>query len=663
MFERFTDRARRTVVLAQEEARMLNHNYIGTEHILLGLIHEGEGVAAKALELLGVSLQVVRQQVEEIIGLGTQPPPGHIPFTPRAKKVLELSLRESLQLSHNYIGTEHILLGLIREGDGVAAQVLVKLGADLNRVRQQVIQLLHGYQGTSSTPEPAQASPRHEGPVERWARAHADTVGQSADGGTQTKDMSTDRDLHATVAGLPLLAQAGIAVPLALLLDLVRLTGGSSGTDARLRALTSQPGISRLRALAWPPAARVGLAGLLICDLQPDHAFTAPDAVPRELRNALVAALGTGFKGLITSRELVELDQRIAGVRRDKESAIDSQDWEKAVALRDTEKQLLAKKAAWEKARPEDEATAKQALRDTDKPAGEQRGWQASSEIFDALSAAASEVTELTMAMLEILGPAATAADPTLPLKVRHRISALPRIGTRERRLIMESVAISTARSDITAATLGAVSGTNGVSRRGKVTGLLPAQLALPEELLEYRFVGHELLYRVNEADAQSPPEAVTIVLDTTPATYGPPELVLRLVAHVIAVTLWALHKTPALISLDCPRLVRHIAAPADLATLWTARTLDPPDVRAGLATARRVGASAILLTEHHLVRDLPVIPHRGMRVLTTHVADDPPAGRGGGPFHVHLPPDPTSAQVVKAVRDLLQPAADRRAS
>ncbi|GIU88932.1 MAG: hypothetical protein KatS3mg010_0031 [Acidimicrobiia bacterium] len=151
MFERFTDRARRVVVLAQEEARLLNHNYIGTEHILLGLIHEGEGVAAKALESLGISLEAVRAQVEEIIGHGGQAPSGHIPFTPRAKKVLELSLREALQLGHNYIGTEHILLGLIREGEGVAAQVLVKLGADLSRVRQQVIQLLSGYAGGKET--------------------------------------------------------------------------------------------------------------------------------------------------------------------------------------------------------------------------------------------------------------------------------------------------------------------------------------------------------------------------------------------------------------------------------------------------------------------------------------------------------------------------------
>ena len=144
MFERFTDRARRSVVFAQEEARLLNHNYIGTEHILLGLLREEGGVAAKALTSLGISLEAVRRDVGEIVGRGSEVPRGHIPFTPRAKKVLELSLREALQLGHNYIGTEHILLGLIREGEGVAAQVLQKLGADLNRVRQTVVQLLSG---------------------------------------------------------------------------------------------------------------------------------------------------------------------------------------------------------------------------------------------------------------------------------------------------------------------------------------------------------------------------------------------------------------------------------------------------------------------------------------------------------------------------------------
>jgi ATP-dependent Clp protease ATP-binding subunit ClpC len=230
MFERFTERARRVVVLAQEEARMLNHNYIGTEHILLGLAREGEGVAARALESLGISLEAVRQQVEEIIGRGQEAPSGHIPFTPRAKKVLELSLREAQQLGHNYIGTEHILLGLIREGSGVAAQVLVKLGADLNRARQQVVQLLHGYQGEDVTGE-----------------------------------------------GLPLSDDPSSRV---------------DSFDRRLAAIERWVG------------------------LRPD---------------------------------LDDLDQEIARVRRDKEAAIDRQDFESSAALRDQEKQLLAIRVRQEK--------------------------------------------------------------------------------------------------------------------------------------------------------------------------------------------------------------------------------------------------------------------------------------------------------------------------
>ena len=229
MFERFTDRARRVVVLAQEEARMLDHNYIGTEHLLLGLIHEGEGVAAKALEALGISLDAVRQQVEAIIGRGQQAPSGHIPFTPRAKRVLELSLRESGQLGHNYIGTEHILLGLVREGEGVAAQVLVTLGADLNRVRQMVIQLLDGH-GPDARPKP-----------------------RSARGGVI-------EDVLARLASM----------------------------DGRLTAIER-----------W-----VGMG---------------PD--------------------------VRDLDQEIAQLRRDKEAAIESQDFEAAAAIRDAEVRLLADKA------------------------------------------------------------------------------------------------------------------------------------------------------------------------------------------------------------------------------------------------------------------------------------------------------------------------------
>jgi ATP-dependent Clp protease ATP-binding subunit ClpC len=184
LFERFTDRARRVVVLAQEEARMLNHNYIGTEHILLGLIHEDEGIACRALESLGISLGAVRSQVEEIIGRGQAVPSGHIPFTPRAKKVLELSLREALQLGHNYIGTEHILLGLVREGEGVAAQVLQKLGADLHRVRSQVMQLLGS--GAESSPGPSEAADpkdqvRNAAERARRARELADRLAAAMD--------------------------------------------------------------------------------------------------------------------------------------------------------------------------------------------------------------------------------------------------------------------------------------------------------------------------------------------------------------------------------------------------------------------------------------------------------------------------------------------------
>ena len=183
MFERFSDRARRAVDLAQEEARMLNHDYIGTEHILLGLIHEGEGLAAQVLQSLGIGLDAVRQQVEEIIGQGEQAPSGPIRYTPRAKKVLELSLREALALGHNYIGTEHILLGLIREGDGVAAQVLVALGGDLNRVRQRVIQLLHGYQGKQGPK--LRSAGKHPG------RARGETRGLGAEIGARVELISS----------------------------------------------------------------------------------------------------------------------------------------------------------------------------------------------------------------------------------------------------------------------------------------------------------------------------------------------------------------------------------------------------------------------------------------------------------------------------------------
>jgi hypothetical protein len=171
MFERFTDRARRVVVLAQEEARMLEHSYIGTEHILLGLVSEGSGVGAKALEALGVELVRVRSAVEGIVGKGGgEVPAGHIPFTPRAKKVMELSLREALQLGHNYIGTEHLLLGLLREQEGVGAQVLVRSGLEISTVRMKVIQLLQGWTKTPAGPPP------HRTADEAAGREHFDRM-------------------------------------------------------------------------------------------------------------------------------------------------------------------------------------------------------------------------------------------------------------------------------------------------------------------------------------------------------------------------------------------------------------------------------------------------------------------------------------------------------
>ena len=241
MFERFTDRARRVVVLAQEEARMLNHDYIGTEHILLGLIHEGHGVAAGALEALGITDEAVRQQIDETVGRGKKPArSGHIPFTPRAKKSLELSLREALQLGHNYIGTEHILLGLIREGEGPAAQVLTAMGADLDTVREQVIEILHGRQ------------PKDESGTRR-----------SGKGGRRKRKL------------------------LAEILDRLE------SIDSRLSAVEQ----------------RVG---------------TGPD--------------------------LRDIDKEIKQTRRDKESAIDAQDFETAAVLRDKEKQLLADKTSRQEA-------------------------------------------------------------------------------------------------------------------------------------------------------------------------------------------------------------------------------------------------------------------------------------------------------------------------
>src|SRR5437868_589321 len=165
VFERFTERARQVVVLAQDEARALKHNYIGTEHILLGLLREEEGLAARVLESLDITVEEVRAQVARIVGQGDEVTTGQIPFTPRAKKVLELSLREALSIGHNHIGTEHILLGLVRENDGVAARIMLELGADAKRVREEVLAVLG--------PLPVAADVDPGGRARRWRRPRA----------------------------------------------------------------------------------------------------------------------------------------------------------------------------------------------------------------------------------------------------------------------------------------------------------------------------------------------------------------------------------------------------------------------------------------------------------------------------------------------------------
>src|SRR5271170_7526457 len=463
MFERFTDRARRVVVLAQEEARMLNHNYIGTEHILLGLIHEGEGVAAKALESLGISLEGVRQQVEEIIGQGQQAPSGHIPFTPRAKKVLELSLREALQLGHNYIGTEHILLGLIREGDGVAAQVLVKLGADLNRVRQQVIQLLHGYQGKEPGPAAAgsaEAAPSTSLVLDQFGR----NLTQGAREGKLDPVIGREKEIervmqvlsrrtknNPVLVGAPGVGKTAVVEGLAqkivkgevpetlkdkqlYTLDLGALVAGSryrGDFEERLKKVLKEintrgdiilfidelhtlvgagaaEGAIDAASILKPMLARGELQTIGATTLDEYRKYLEKDAAlerrfqPVKVDQPTVALTIDILKGLrdryeshhavsITDQALVaaanladryisdrflpdkaidlideagsrmrirrmtappdlrEYDEKIAQVRREKESAIDSQDFEKAAALRDNEKQLLAQRAEREK--------------------------------------------------------------------------------------------------------------------------------------------------------------------------------------------------------------------------------------------------------------------------------------------------------------------------
>jgi ATP-dependent Clp protease ATP-binding subunit ClpC len=462
MFERFTDRARRVVVLAQEEARMLGHDYIGTEHILLGLIGEGEGVAARALESLGISQEAVRRQVEEITGQGQHAPSGQIPFTAPAKKVLELSQREALQLGHDYIGTEHILLGLIREGEGGAAQVLVNLGADLNRVRQQVNRLLRGSQGTdpAAAVAPSLAAPSasrvldqfgrnltagaREGKLDpvigrekeiervmqvlcRRTKNNPVLVGEPGVGKTavveglaqkivkgEVPETLKDKqlytlDLGALVAGsryrgdfeerlkkvlkeirtrgdiilfideLHTLAGAGAAegaIDAASILKPLLARGelqtvGATTLDEYRKHLekdaalerrfqpvqVAEPTISHtieiLKGLRdrYEAHHRVSITdGALVAAAQLADRYISDRFLPDKAIDLIdEAGARMRIRRMTAPPALREFDEKIAGVRREKESAIDAQDFEKAAALRDSENQLTGTRDAREK--------------------------------------------------------------------------------------------------------------------------------------------------------------------------------------------------------------------------------------------------------------------------------------------------------------------------
>jgi ATP-dependent Clp protease ATP-binding subunit ClpC len=455
---RFTDRARLVVDLAQEEARMLNHDHVGPEHILLGLVHEGEGVAGKALESLGISLEAVRHQVEEILGPGRQAPSGRIPLTPAAKNLLvDLSLRQALQLGHNYIGTEHILLGLVRDRDRdkTAAQILVKLGADPDRVRQRVIQLVHGYQGRKPEPTAADSAgsvPPTSAVLDRLGR----NLSQSAREGRLDPVIGREKEIERVIQVLsrrtknnPVLVGAhgvgktvvveglaqkivrGQALPsmrdkLVYRIDAETLSESSASQDeakAHLQAAVKEArtrgdvilfldGLRALSADLWailnPMLSRgeVQIIGATTPDeyrdlLEENTAFertfvAVPMAEPtvgqtieilKGLRDryeahhrvsitngALVAVAEAACQRLPGERlpgnavdlmdeaaalcrmrnhapppELRDYDEQIAGVRKAKEAEIDAQDFEKAAALRDSEKQLLAKRAAVER--------------------------------------------------------------------------------------------------------------------------------------------------------------------------------------------------------------------------------------------------------------------------------------------------------------------------
>jgi hypothetical protein len=367
--------------------------------------------------------------------------------------------------------------------------------------------------------------------------------------------------------------------------------GGAPATiDPRLRSLTDHPGIQRLQALRWPPAARTGLAALLIADLHHDPAFQPPAASHTERQEALTAALAS----------------------------------------------------------PTTAAT----------PAGK--------AATAALRAAADQIDARTTALLRIVGPDAVATDPTLPLRLRHRTAAMPPLDNQQIGVLTATVAALDRPARSEAGTTAHAAGNVGVSRHGPPTHLLASHLALPADVFALAQLRGDLLYRLHAADPDQHPHSLTIILDTSPPTFGPVEVVLKTVVHAATTALWRAGLNPTIIYLDRPGLAVEIGHPADLAIMWTRRSLRPPDLTTALRTADPTvtgiaspgNPTTAVLTHHHLAREHPVNPAPGLRVVTTHhPGDEPPHNATRHPDHLHLPPRPGAEALADAVRRLLRPA------
>jgi ATP-dependent Clp protease, protease subunit len=410
--------------------------------------------------------------------------------------------------------------------------------------------------------------------VATWATNHARTVGRTGYG---TRHTSPGGRLWPVPTSVVALAAHGLHTPLALLADLVAMTGGGPATNGVLAPLANRAGIRALRDLAWPPAARCGFAALLVADLAEDARYVAPPVAQHELASALATALASP---------------------------------------------------------PTDPV-----------PVAAQ---------VSELIAAADRITPQILTLLSIVGPDAVAADPVLPLRLRDQAVALLPLDERPRQLLADTVGALARYANAAGQSSRVAAGTVGIRRRGSLPNLVPTQLALPRALFTHRYAAGDLLYRTYEADAGPSFEPVTIVLDTSPTTFGPVESVLRWVAHAITATLWAARQNTALILLDDPDRSVTLSSPADLVRLWSSRSLDPPLLGPALDTATRSHTRTVVLTGHHLAREHPVVPGASLRVLTTHAPGDPPARATGSPFHQHVPPRPTAYDVARAVLNLL---------